>query len=168
MWGVFPAEFFAALVAGIADRDHLDSGVALQRWQMTLAHNCACANDSDPQLLVIFVGHEKFAVGCNAEEFDLTTVWGRLFKNLLTAPGSDGSLRDFFEAIYVKSLQHYRIETGARQYHSPSRHGEEEGRCRPSRDEKCTSDLQSKFAPTPNLGAGTEKVRPPARNRAGT
>ena len=64
----------------------------LQRRQMALAHNFARTDDSDPQLLVIFLTHRKFATrGLEEARFDHALA--RLFKNLLTGWATDDSLR---------------------------------------------------------------------------
>ena len=56
-FAMFFTELFAALVSRIRDRDDLDIGILLQRGKMSLADNTACADDSDPQLLIILLCH---------------------------------------------------------------------------------------------------------------
>src|SRR5436190_564685 len=59
----------------------------------------------------------------------------------LTQWGVDASLRTLFGVDYVKSLQHHRIQSHARQHYSPARYGEEEGRSGASRNEKRAAHL---------------------------
>jgi len=75
-------------------------------------------------------------------------------------------LRSFF-ASYVKSLHHHGFPGHARQRHSPSWYGEEKRRSRAARDKKCAACFRAEFAPTADLGAGTEEVCPDSRDCAG-
>ena len=59
---------------------------------------------------------------------------------------------------HVKDLQHYRIESDAWQRHSPARYGQEKGRSRSARDEKCAARVRTKSAPPAHLGAGAKEI----------
>ena len=75
------------------------------------------------------------------------------------------TFRDFFED-HVQGLQHYWFQSGARQHYSPPRYGQKEGRRRSARDQKCAADFRAQPARAPHLGAGTETLRPAARDCA--
>src|SRR3954447_12014840 len=129
---------------------------------MTIAHDCARADDSDREFLIIRAAHLKKDCGSS-----LTLRCGErstpdgLASQSPAFCGSEESLDrpgyrrqlTHLQISYVESLQHHRIKSHARKCDSPPWYGQEEGRRRPARHEKCAADLQPQPARTPCLGA---------------
>lgn len=115
---VFPAEFIRALVGRIADRDYLDIRMTLQRRQMAAAHNLTRPDNSEPQLVMIFLAHRKPAGG--QWECYLTTVAAgcstpnvfasELLKKFASESGLAGGRRSVV-AVFVKAKLFHHQET---------------------------------------------------------
>ena len=76
----------------------------------------------------------------------------------LTRAVRHASLRDLSPFPDVKNLHHHRRKSDAWQRHSSARHGQEEGRRRPARDQKCVAFFFSQPARASCLGIGVEKI----------
>jgi hypothetical protein len=53
------AKFFSAFVGGIRDGHDFDFRMLLQPRQVPVPHDGACADDSDPQLVIVRPAHKS-------------------------------------------------------------------------------------------------------------